>query len=87
VADASTLIAIISVGVELDVDIGACDLWIDDIRGVKTFSMQAEALTIDSFIPEDLYFALSEAIPAYDSDHMLIFLSYEGPGEDTRASN
>ncbi len=87
VADASTLIAIISVGVEMDVDIGACDLWIDDIRGVKTFSMQAEALTIDSFIPEDLYFALSEAIPAYDSDHMLIFLSYEGPGEDSRASN
>ena len=87
VADASTLIAIISVGVELDVDIGACDFWIDDIRGVKTFSMQAEALTIDSFIPEDLYFALSEAVPAYDNDHMLIMLSYEGPGEDTRASN
>lgn len=87
VADASTLIAIISVGVELDVDVGACDFWIDDIRGVKTFSMQAEALTIDSFIPEDLYFALSAAIPAYDGDNMLIFLSYEGPGEDTRASN
>lgn len=87
VANASTLIAIISVGVELDVDVGACDFWIDDIRGVKTFSMQAEALTIDSFIPEDLYFALSEAIPAYDTDHMLIFLAYEGPGEDTRASN
>lgn len=87
VSNASALVAIISVGVELDVDVGACDFWIDDIRGVKSFSMQAEALTIDSFIPEDLYFALSEAVPAYDGDHMLIFLSYEGPGEDTRASN
>lgn len=87
VADASTLIAIISVGVELDVDVGACDFWIDDIKGVKSFSMQAEALTIDSFIPDDLYFALSAAVPAYDNDHMLIFLAYEGPGEDTRASN
>lgn len=87
VSDASVLVGIISVGVELDVDVGACDFWIDDIRGVKSFSMQAEALTIDSFVPEDLYFALSEAVPAYDGDHMLIFLSYEGPGEDTRASN
>lgn len=87
VSDASVLVNIISVGVELDVDVGACNFWIDDIRGVKSFSMQAEALTIDSFIPEDLYFALSEAVPAYDGDHMLIFLSYEGPGEDTRASN
>lgn len=87
VSNASALVNIISVGVELDVDVGACDFWIDDIRGVKSFSMQAEALTIDSFIPEDLYFALSEAVPAYDGDHMLIFLSYEGPGEDTRASN
>lgn len=87
VSNASLLVAIISVGVELDVDVGACDFWIDDIRGVKSFSMQAEALTLDSFIPDDVYFALHEALPAYDNDHMLIFLSYEGPGEDTRASN
>lgn len=87
VADPTVLIAIISVGVEYDVDIGACDFYIDDIRAVKSYSMQIDQLTIDQFISDDVYFALSEGFEAYDSDYTLIFLAYEAPGEDTRASN
>lgn len=87
IADPTVLIAIISVGVEYDVDIGACDFWIDDIRAVKSYSMQVEELTIDQFIVDDMYFALSEGFAAYDSDYGLICVAYEAAGEDTRASN
>ncbi len=86
-ADPSLVIAIISVGLKYTVDIGACDIWIDDIRAVKSFKTALTPLKVDTFIPDDVYFALSDAIVGEATSERVLIVNYDGPNEDPNCSN
>ena len=86
-ADPSLAIAIISVGLKYTVDIGACDIWLDDIRAVKSFKTALTALKVDDFNPDDVYFALSDAIVGEAFAERVLIVNYDGPEQDPNCSS
>lgn len=86
-ADQSLVIAIISIGLKYTVDIGACDIWLDDIRAVKSFKRSLTALKVDDFNPDDVYFALSDAIVGEAFAERVLIVNYDGPAQDPSCSN
>jgi hypothetical protein len=86
-ADPSVLTAVISVGLKYTVDIGGCDIWIDDIRAVKSFKTALTPLKVDTFIADDVYFALSEGIAGEATSERVLIVNYDGPNEDPNCSN
>lgn len=86
-ANPSILAKVISVGLKYTVDIGACDIWIDDIRAVKSFKQALTSLKVDQFIIDDVYFALSDAIQGGASSDRMLVVQYFGPDEDPQCSN
>jgi len=79
-------ILIISLGLKYTVDIGAVEIKLDDFRAV-TLARSYEALKVDDFIPDDVYFALSEGIVDDARTNRVLLVNYEGPKEDTRVPN
>lgn len=69
------------------VDVGACVLNLDDVRAV-TLARSIEALKVDDFNPDDVYFALSAGIENDDcKTNRVLIVNYDGPNEDPQCSN
>jgi hypothetical protein len=80
-------IAIISAGLQFHVDVGACDVWMDDLRAV-TLARSVEVLKVDDFNPDDMYFALSAGIESDDcKTNRKLMVYYTSPDEDDQCSN
>lgn len=79
-------IAIISLGLKYTVDIGACEIKLDDFRAVR-LATKIEARQVDQFIQDDVYFALSEAIDSAYNQNPLLYVYYTSPDEDPTCSN
>lgn len=78
--------AIISLGLKYTVDIGACEIHLDDFRAVR-LATKTEARQVDQFIQDDVYFALSEAIDSAYSQNPVLYVYYTSPDEDPTCSN
>jgi hypothetical protein len=59
---------------------------LDDIRAV-TLARSWEALKVDTFIEDDVYFALSEGIADDCKTDRVLLVNYAGPNEDPQCSN
>ena len=64
IPDPSILTAILSVGIEYHVDLGACNVYIDDVRAVTNYGHQKEQLVVDDYLIGSQFFALSAAVAA-----------------------
>ncbi len=78
--------AIISLGLEYDVDIGACTVHLDDFRAVRLATV-ATPLQVSQFVQDDVYFALSEAVDSAYHQNALMLVYYTSPDEDPTCSN
>lgn len=85
--NSAILVSVISVGIKYTVDIGACDLWIDDIRCVKSFKTTLIPLKVDTWVRDDVYFALSDAIVDGATAERVLIVNYMNPAEDPQCSN
>lgn len=78
--------AIISLGLEYDVDIGACTVHLDDFRAVRLATV-ATPLQVSQFVQDDVYFALSGAVDSAYNQNALMLVYYTSPDEDPTCSN
>jgi hypothetical protein len=78
--------AIISLGLEYAVDIGACTVHLDDFRAVRLATV-ATPLQVSQFVQDDVYFALSEAVDSAYHQNALMLVYYTSPDEDPTCSN
>jgi len=62
ITDPSVLSAVLSIGVKYKTDLGAANLYIDDVRILTPLGHQVEQLVVDDYIPNTGFFALSAAI-------------------------
>jgi hypothetical protein len=79
-------VLIISLGLKYTVDIGACEIHLDDFRAVR-LATKTEARKVDQFIQDDVYFALSEAIDSDYTQNPVLYVYYTSPDEDPTCSN
>jgi hypothetical protein len=80
-------LAIISAGLQFHIDVGACNVWMDDLRAV-TLARSVEVLKVDDFNPDDMYFALSAGIESDDcKTNRKLMVYYTSPDEDDQCSN
>jgi len=69
------------------VDVGACIIHLDDVKAV-TLARSVEALKVDQFIEDDVYFALSAGLENDDcKTNRVLTVYYESPEEESRCSN
>ena len=78
--------AIISLGLEYDVDIGACTVHLDDFRAVRLATV-ATPLQVSQFVQDDVYFALSAAVDSAYYQNAALLVYYTSPDEDPTCSN
>lgn len=64
IPDPSLLTAILSMGIEYHVDLGACNVYIDDVRVLTEYGHQKEQLVVDDYFIGSQFFALSAAVAA-----------------------
>lgn len=77
-ANPSTDLAIISIGIKYAVDIGACSLFIDDIRAVNPGAEERDVKQVAGYIRGSRYLRLSAGIAADQTqEHPKLIVNYQ----------
>jgi hypothetical protein len=76
-ANPASDVAIISIGLEYDVDIGACSLFVDDIRAVTGGAEERDIKQVAGYIRGSRYLRLSSGIAADQTqEHPKLIINY-----------